>query len=125
MARSNEAGALDGTWELIHGEQGGARLPEDRAWRARLVVADGAFTLQVGADALRGAFRPAPARGPGWVDAVVAEGRRRGAMALGIYEADGCRMKLCFAAPGEGRPRDFASGAVVYVWECITVIVRP
>src|SRR5947209_11300228 len=74
MTSGNGALELDGTWELMVGEKGGYALPETSVWRARMVVEAGVFSLRAGADVLRGAFHPAPADGPGPVDAVVAEG---------------------------------------------------
>lgn len=125
MTSGDDTAKLDGTWQMIHGEQGGRTVPEAWSWRARLVVAAGVFTLRVGADAIRGAFRPGAALGPGWVDAVVAEGPHRGAMVLGVYDWDGCRLRLSFAAPGQGRPKDLTSADLLYVWEAITEVIRP
>ena len=121
---SNDARDLDGVWDMIRGDQGGDRLPAVSVLRARMTVADGQFSLRIGADVYSGAFRPGRAEGFGWVDAVVVEGPNRGALVLGLYAWDGSRLKVGVAPPGQKRPLDLAAAEFVLVWEAVTVCVR-
>ena len=124
MTSRDEADVFDGTWELLHGQEGGQRLPDALARRARLVVTGGTFSLRMGGDILRGTFRSGPSGRPGLVDAVVEEGEARGSLVLGLYRMDGGQLWLCLASPGRRRPRDIDSGDARHVWEALTEVVR-
>ncbi len=124
MTSSDDARELDGVWEMVHGEHRGGSLPDASVLRGRMAVADGRFSLRLGADALRGTLRSGRGEGFGWVEAVVVEGPNRGALVLGLYAQDGCRLKIGVAPPGQKRPSDLDSAEFLYVWEALTDIVK-
>ena len=124
MRWSDDPEKVEGTWEMVYGEQGGEPLPGELVRRARLVLAAGRYAVRIGRDAFKGTHRLDPSRQPKWIDVTASEGRLRGRTLLGIYEFDGSRLRVCFASPGQARPKTFAYGAVLYVWEAPTEMVR-
>lgn len=93
---------LTGTWGVVSVEQNGVRLP-DRAWplvvfkdgRARLVTSEGR--------SLSGTYQTRRFRGLDGLDFT----GDAGGMRLGIYTPDNNHLRICLAAPGGERPREF------------------
>jgi uncharacterized protein (TIGR03067 family) len=62
---------------------------------------DGEVLLQAGNHKLD------PSKSPKTINAMIAQGERKGDILLGIYELDGDTFKVCFDAQAEKRPVDF------------------
>jgi uncharacterized protein (TIGR03067 family) len=77
-----------------------------------LIVRDDRRTVQAGETVFSQAYyRLNPASTPPTIDLVVTQGGSRGQTMLGIYELSADRFRVCYAAPGRDRPRDFSPQA--------------
>jgi uncharacterized protein (TIGR03067 family) len=85
-------------------------------------VRGNATTVTVGGQVVvEATFAVDPSRSPGTIDYTLTAGPDAGKPQRGIYEFDGELLKICFSAPGEGRPAEFAStpgdGRTFGVWK--------
>jgi uncharacterized protein (TIGR03067 family) len=109
---------MQGDWAADSYVVDGMKLPDDDAQALFRTVQGDAYTVsRFNKVAGKGTFKLDATQKPKAIDALPA-GRDK--PLLGIYEFDGDRMKLCFAAPGQGRPTAFTSeagsGHTLSVW---------
>ncbi len=97
---------LQGTWTAVAAELYGRKVTEQelKDMGFRLIFKGDAVTLAAGGKPEEGTFRIDPDQKPRHIDL-----RAEGKTILGIYAFDGDTLRLCFAAPGADRPKEFAS----------------
>jgi uncharacterized protein (TIGR03067 family) len=110
---------LQGDWVLASGERDGEKLPEDLVKSLkRSVTGDKATVSRDGEALAKGTFTLDPSKKPRAID-VKLEGSDQAVQ--GIYEIDGDTFRMCYAAPGGERPKEFAtkagSGHTLAVWK--------
>jgi uncharacterized protein (TIGR03067 family) len=110
---------LQGDWTLQSGERDGQQFPEDlvKALK-RNITGDKYVITRDGETLAKGTFTLDPAQKPKAID-IKLEGVDKPVQ--GIYELEGDTFKLCYAAPGEARPKEFATkaetGLTLAVWK--------
>jgi uncharacterized protein (TIGR03067 family) len=110
---------LQGDWVLASGERNGEKFPEEVAKSMKRTIAGDKFTVTRNDEAVaKGTFTLDPSKKPKAIDVKV-EGTDQSIH--GIYELDGDTFKMCYAAPGKERPKEFTtkadSGHTLAVWK--------
>jgi uncharacterized protein (TIGR03067 family) len=110
---------LQGDWVLASGERDGEKFPEDLVKSLkRSVTGDKVSVSRDDQAVTKGTFTLDPSKKPKAID-VKLEGSDQAVQ--GIYEIDGDTFKMCYAAPGGERPKEFAtkagSGHSLAVWK--------
>ena len=109
---------MQGDWAADSYVIDGMKLPEDDAQAYFRTIKGDAYTVARFQRVLgKGTIKLDAAKKPKAIDALPAGSDKP---LLGIYEFDGDKMKLCFAAPGKERPAAFTSaegsGHTLTVW---------
>jgi uncharacterized protein (TIGR03067 family) len=110
---------LQGDWTLQSGERDGEAFPEDlvKALK-RNITGDKYVVTRDGETLAKGTFTLDAGQKLKTID-IKLEGVDKPVQ--GIYELEGDTFKLCYAAPGEARPKEFAtkggSGLTLAVWK--------
>jgi uncharacterized protein (TIGR03067 family) len=110
---------LQGDWTLQSGERDGEQFPEEilKALK-RNITGDKIVVTRDGETVAKGTFTLDAAQKPKTID-IKPEGADKPVQ--GIYELEGDTFKLCYAAPGEARPKEFATkaatGLTLAVWK--------
>jgi uncharacterized protein (TIGR03067 family) len=100
---------LQGDWSLVSGQRDGQDIPEDFAKSLKRNVKGNMTTVTRDGEPLaKGSFTLDPTKKPKTIDIKV-EGMDM--PVHGIYELEGDTLKICYAAPGEERPKEFAAKA--------------
>ena len=104
---------IEGTWRVVALEVDGVKSEEADAKKNTVVNGDdGTWTLSAeGNDICKGTSTIDPTKKIKTIDFTVTEGEGKDGQHLGIYELGENTRKLCFAAPGDQRPKDFSSAA--------------
>jgi len=110
---------LQGDWTLQSGERDGNPFPDEIVKSLKRNITGNKFTITRDDQPLaKGTFTLDPAKKPKAID-IKLEGTE--SAVHGIYEVEGDAFKLCYAAPGEARPKEFAapagSGFTMAVWK--------
>ncbi|PWT88606.1 MAG: hypothetical protein C5B55_12825 [Blastocatellia bacterium] len=106
---SSDLDKLQGTWSVTALQSDGKPMSGALLQEARIVVKGDQFTsLGMGAP-YKGVLEIAADKKPKTVDLVFTGGHAKGTRQLGIYRIDGDEWSICFALPGDVRPRKFAS----------------
>ena len=110
---------LQGDWILASGERDGEQFPDDMVKSLKRFVTGDKFTVNRDDQTVtKGTFTLDPSKKPKAIDLKI-EGNDQ--VIQGIYELDGDTLKLCYAAPGEERPKQFGtkagSGHALVVWK--------
>ena len=102
--------ALAGTWVPVSVEIDG-RKDEELKGVAVTYEASGKISVRRGDKVIgEGTFKIDPGRKPKAIDyKQTSEGEDKGKTALGIYEVEGDRLKLCTVPEGKKRPAEFSS----------------
>jgi uncharacterized protein (TIGR03067 family) len=122
-----DAAALDlkrmqGDWLVVSMEVDGLKVPDDDAMALFRSVKGDQYTVSryrkvVG----KGTIKLDAAKKPRAIDALPAVAKGEAKALLGIYEFEGNKLNLCFAAPGKARPTEFSakedSGHTLTIWQ--------
>ena len=110
-AAKQELQRIQGAWQFTSLQENGDKVPDadlkDRTiffGREAFVVKQAEQILQTGTQKLD------PSKTPKTINAMVAQGERKGDILLGIYELDGDTLKVCFDTEAQKRPADFKRG---------------
>jgi len=120
-ATKKELKTFQGTWLLESAVRDGKKQDADKI---KLVITGQKYALSDESSAVighRGTFKMDPSKKPKATEVTVTEGPDKGKTFLGIYELGGDDYKVCFAAPGKERPKEFespaGSGQLLQVWK--------
>ncbi len=110
---------LQGAWLLASGERNGEKIPEDVVKSLKRTIDGDKYTVTRNDETVaKGTFTLDPSKKPKAID-IKLEGMDK--PVHGIYELDGDTFKMCYAAPGADRPKEFAakagSGHTFAVWK--------
>lgn len=115
---------LHGTWILVSAARDGKNLPEAEVKKTRIRFDGERFVFPDAAGigtSQQGVITVDPSKTPKWMDAKAADNNAKGELSLGIYEIVGDDYKVCFAPPGQARPKAFesksGSGHIFQVWK--------
>lgn len=110
---------FQGNWNMVQGFQKGEKISEQAVKDARLMLFEDRHTVWVDGQFMAGAHKLDPSQSPKTIDVTDDRGPYKGKTCKGIYELEGDRMRVAFAAPGEDRPKEFSESANIYhVWNC-------
>ncbi len=101
---------LQGTWALVTMEVDGEAVPPEnfRDWNSN--YEGNKLTLRAGETIRRrGVVTLEPSRKPKAINTWDQDGPFEDQTVPGIYEIDGDVLRLCFARPGEDRPKEFTT----------------
>jgi uncharacterized protein (TIGR03067 family) len=121
-ASAAELEKMQGDWMVVSMTVSGMKLPDDEAQTLFRTVEGDRYTVSrfmkvVG----RGTFKIDATQTPKTIDATSAAAKADATPILGIYEFDGRQLKICNAAPGNPRPKNFnagpASNQTLIIWE--------
>jgi uncharacterized protein (TIGR03067 family) len=111
----NQGAGLAGTWKVVSLERDGKEIGEKlkgAKWTFTETTLAARFPEEGEA---KFAYRAGRVDKVGTIDLEVVESPRDGGprkrVYLGIYSVEGDTLKLCYAAPGEERPKEFTSKA--------------
>jgi len=117
----DELKKLEGTYTMVSGEKDGKNVAEQTIKIAKLVLKGDQHDVKIGDDTFKGTHKVDPSKKPKTIDATDTDGPFKGKTVYGIYELDGDTFKVCFAKPGEDRPKEFSTksgtGHMLHVWK--------
>jgi uncharacterized protein (TIGR03067 family) len=101
---------LQGTWKVVSLVNDGQEVPPEKIEEARLTFEGDRYSLKGGEEGYRGTFKLDSGQSPRQITTtfLADDGKEKG-KALGIYELDGKRLRICWRHEGEERPKQFAS----------------
>lgn len=103
---------LEGEWALVSGVRDGMPMEPMLVKSGRRKSVGGELVVTFGGQVfIKARYRVNTSRRPHEIDYYHTGGMMAGTQQLGIYELDGKRMKVIFAAPGASRPSDFSTRA--------------
>lgn len=100
---------LQGVWEVTGGEVNGTAIPESDIPSIILTITDQSYRVERGSETDRGAFTLDPSKQPKHMDISPNSGDGAGNRLLAIYEISADSFRVCYAAPGDDRPKAFAT----------------
>jgi uncharacterized protein (TIGR03067 family) len=117
---------LQGTWFLVTMEREGEEV-EREAFKDWMAVYEGnRLTLRAGEMVRRrGIVTLQPARHPKAINTWDQDGPYEDQTIPGIYELQGDTLRLCFARPGEDRPKEFTTKRGTGFLYCVYKRKRP
>jgi uncharacterized protein (TIGR03067 family) len=105
-----EVRKFQGTWTFESSATGGKELPAGELKGLILIFEGDKHTVKKGDAVIQvGTQKLDPSKSPKAIDVTMAEGPKKGAVMLGIYEIDGDTLKVCFDPQGKKRPTEFKS----------------
>jgi uncharacterized protein (TIGR03067 family) len=115
---------LTGEWSMVSGILDGVALEPAFTQSGRRVVEGREMTVFFGSQVYsKTKFAVDRSKTPRAIDLYNMQGGNAGKTQYGIYELDGQTLKICYAAPGQERPRYFGSqpgGARTFtVWKLV------
>lgn len=109
-AAKKDKAQLQGEWSMVSGTTDGMQIPEEYRKEIKRVCKGGETSVTHGEEVILKAKITLDASAkPKTIDYEVTDGPNKGKKQLGIYELDGDTAKFCLAAPGDERPKEFAS----------------
>ena len=120
-APKNEKGP-QGTWSLSAGEADGKALTKKQLKDGKLEIEGDDYTVTLAdQETLKGTQKLDPTKEPKTIEITDTSGPNKGKTCLGIYELEGDKFRVVFAAAGKPRPTKFAtvadSGQWMHVWK--------
>jgi uncharacterized protein (TIGR03067 family) len=117
----DELKKLEGTYEMVRGEEGGKPLPAELILRCKLTITGNKHVVRLGDETINGTHKVNRLEKPKSIDAEDSTGRFAGKMTKGIYKLEDDVFTVCFAPPDEPRPTDFTAkdhpGRLMHVWK--------
>jgi uncharacterized protein (TIGR03067 family) len=112
---------FQGNWQLVSLERDGKKSPADEVNKIKLTIQGNRFVLKKDSVVVsEGTFKLDAAKKPKEIEETLTAGPNKGKVFLAIYEVDDREQRICFAAPGKDRPKEFSSspgsGQVFQVW---------
>jgi uncharacterized protein (TIGR03067 family) len=119
-AAKKDLDKMQGDWALASYVIDGTKLSDDEAQSLFRTVKGNEYTVLLFDKVIsKGAFKLDPSKDPKTIDSYPA-GKTDNPV-LGIYEVDANTFKVCSAAPGKERPKEFTSkkdsGHSLMIWE--------
>jgi len=102
---------MEGSWVLSSGVDNGKKASDTKLKDSRLTFEEDKHTVKVDGKTYKGTHTLDATKKPKTIDVMDTEGPFKGKTVLGIYELDGDEFKICYAAPGKDRPKDFSAKA--------------
>ena len=103
-------GELRGVWQATAVTVSGQEIPRAEIGLLQLTLTRTRFTTSRGEETLfDSSYTADPTTSPMQIEMVGSGGDFEGQAALGIYDLEGETLRICYAMPGFGRPREFAS----------------
>jgi uncharacterized protein (TIGR03067 family) len=99
---------LQGTWQLQSATRDGVAAPAEEGPKIKLTFKGNKLTLLEGERPYNATVMLDATRKPATINFVLEDGKQT---VKGIYLLDGDTLKMCTGAPGNERPREFASKA--------------
>jgi uncharacterized protein (TIGR03067 family) len=106
---AKELEKLEGKWRFVAIVSEGKDIPEDVVKAARLTISGKRFTLRMNTDTQTGIINLNPSAYPKTIEVTYNSGPERGKKALGIYELEYNKLKVCMGIVGATRPTKFVS----------------
>jgi uncharacterized protein (TIGR03067 family) len=100
---------FQGEWKLTWILKEGRPVTKEELMNAKGVVKGDRMTVTLGDDSETGTFTLDPKADPAALDFTLDGEDRAPVVVKGIYRLDKDKLTLCFASPGEDRPKEFAS----------------
>jgi len=119
---SGPATEFEGEWRMVSGVSNGVPMEESTVqWVRRKTIGD-ETTIYAGPQVMaKMKFTVDSAKSPKTIDYVNTGGANKGKHQEGIYDLEGKILRICVAAPGAQRPKEFESkagdGRMFTVWE--------
>ncbi|MFL5329811.1 MAG: alpha/beta fold hydrolase [Gemmataceae bacterium] len=106
-AIKREMDRLQGEWKIVAINRDGDEQPFPR--NTLVLSVNGEERTVTSGDQVmaQSRYRIDPLSNPASIDVVLTQGASRGQTLLGIYEINGNQMRVCLAAPGAERPKNF------------------
>jgi uncharacterized protein (TIGR03067 family) len=111
-AAAGPATALEGDWAMVSGVFSGKPLAADMVrWCSRTTRGNLTTVMAGPQTMLKATFTLDTAKRPHTIDYVNLAGATKGKSQAGIVEFAGVELRICMAAPGKPRPKEFTSKA--------------
>lgn len=121
-AASSTRTEFEGEWSMVSGVMDGNAMDKSAVEWVKRVTVGSETTVYAGPQVMmKFEFTSDPSKSPKTIDYVNTGGSNKGKSQLGIYEFEGSLLRVCVAAPGSSRPKQFqsprGSGATLTAWK--------
>jgi uncharacterized protein (TIGR03067 family) len=108
-SKTDKAGKMDGTWQLVEAEVGGMKLPEEVTKNIQMILKGDHYTVVTGEGKDEGTVSSKHGKTFEELDITGTKGPNKGKTFLAISELDGDTLKVCYDLSGKERPNEFKS----------------
>jgi uncharacterized protein (TIGR03067 family) len=98
-----------GNWTVLSGQEDGKALPQEKVKGSHVTFTKDMITCQEEKEKRVMSYKLDPTANPKRIDTTMTEGSDKGKTSHGIYALDGDNLKVCYAQPGQERPKDFSA----------------